>query len=117
MLLLMNGTIITYDVIIFQMFQVAFLKFFITYLRQQFYFSAIINEHLQIVLVSGAINCKQQVDMQILIDADRQWSEWTMNVEVVSEEYSQYAQKVMEDYNIPLPQCWYEENDFFTISL
>ena len=69
-----------------------------------------INEHLQIVLVSGAIDCKQQVDMQILVDADRQW---TMNVEVVSEEYSQYAQKVTEDYNMPLPQCWYKGLELF----
>ena len=69
-----------------------------------------INEHLQIVLVSGAIDCKQLVDMQILVDGDRQW---TMNVEVVSEEYSQYAQKVMEDYNMPLPQCWYEGLELF----
>ncbi len=51
--------------------------------------------------------------MQTLVDADRQW---TTNVEVVCEEYSKYAQKVMQDYNVSLPQCWNEGLEFFFIN-
>ncbi len=62
---------------------------------------------------SGGVDCKQLADTQTLDDAER----WTCEHEIVAMEYSQYAEKVMDDFKIKTPQCWNEGLELYFLLL